>query len=206
MSEKQDSGPSLWKQLGTRPRTQQGPAPFVPKLDIFATPQPSRKLPAAPPVERPTAIVRAPQTSPSAADTHAWTHGQQRALAELRRWSWGAGGPVFGLFGYAGTGKSTVIQSWVREQRARTVLLCAPTHKAASVQAAESEECARLRAVIKDISEMCSAHVRSLMFTKREAARQERRADAWQIAAQDALSQLEEIRAIRNGDELCTKG
>lgn len=76
----------------------------------------------------------------------------------------------------------------------------------ASVQAAESEECARLRAVIKDISEMCSAHVRSLMFAKREAARQERRADAWQIAAQDALSQLEEIRAIRNGDELCTKG
>lgn len=76
----------------------------------------------------------------------------------------------------------------------------------ASVQAAESEECARLRAVIKDISEMCSTHVRSLMFTKREAARQERRADAWQIAAQDALSQLEEIRAIRNGDELCSKG
>lgn len=76
----------------------------------------------------------------------------------------------------------------------------------ASVQAAESEECARLRAVIKDISEMCSTHVRSLMFAKREAARQERRADAWQIAAQDALSQMEEIRAIRNGDEPCGKG
>lgn len=137
MTSKQDDG-QLWRRLG--PARSQGPAPFVPKLDIFATPQPSRTLPAAPPVERPTAIVRAPQMSPSAADTHAWTHGQQRALAELRRWSWGAGGPVFGLFGYAGTGKSTVIQSWVREQRARSVLLCAPTHKAASVLAAKAEE------------------------------------------------------------------
>lgn len=131
----------LWKTLGSRP-VRHEPAPFEAKLDRFkeASPAPTQRPPDRTPA--PSAIVRAPSATAgvAVADTHAWTHGQSRALAELRRWSWGAGGKVFGLYGYAGTGKSTVIQSWVKEQRARTVLMAAPTHKAAGVLSAKADE------------------------------------------------------------------
>jgi exodeoxyribonuclease V len=127
----------LWKVLGSRP-VRHEPAPFEAKLDRFAAAQRAAS-PTPPAAPRASAIVRTPSVVVSA-DTHAWTHGQQRALSELRRWSWGAGGKVFGLFGYAGTGKSTVIQSWVKEQRARTVLMVAPTHKAAAVLSAKADE------------------------------------------------------------------
>ena len=129
----------LWKVMGARPSI--GPAPFVSKLDRFKGQGMPLRTPTPTPPPKASAIVRAPSAPVAASgDTHAWTHGQQRALSELRRWSWGAGGKVFGLFGYAGTGKSTVIQSWVREQRARTVLMVAPTHKAAGVLSAKADE------------------------------------------------------------------
>lgn len=138
----------LWTTMGSRPAPR-GPAPFEPKLDRYNAPPAPQRLadrtpapPAPPAPPTASAIARAPSATAgvAVADTHAWTHGQTRALAELRRWSWGAGGKVFGLYGYAGTGKSTVIQSWVKEQRARTVLMMAPTHKAAGVLARKADE------------------------------------------------------------------
>lgn len=133
-------------------RVLRGPAPFVAKLDRYSAPPAPPPLPSrttAPHAAQPapSAIVRAPSATAgvAVADTHAWTHGQTRALAELRRWSWGAGGKVFGLYGYAGTGKSTVIQAWVKEQSPRTVLMAAPTHKAASVLAEKASEAGIMR-------------------------------------------------------------
>lgn len=76
----------------------------------------------------------------------AWTEGQAQALSMLRAWSssrparWLTrntnrlqGWEIFGLFGYAGTGKTTVIFEWARAQRVRSVLFLAPTHKAVGV-------------------------------------------------------------------------
>lgn len=65
--------------------------------------------------------------------------------------------------------------------------------KLAIMEGAESEEIARLRAMIKETSEIAMQRGRELEIVRAEAARHERRANSWQGAAQDALSQMEEM-------------
>lgn len=65
--------------------------------------------------------------------------------------------------------------------------------KLASMEAADSEECARLRKLIKETTEIAIQRGREAEAARHEAARHERRAASWQGAAQDALSQMEEM-------------
>ena len=62
------------------------------------------------------------------------THDQERALEKLDAWhTWNTGEP-FGLFGAAGTGKTTVIGQWRKTlPMYERVFFLAPTHKAAAV-------------------------------------------------------------------------
>lgn len=57
---------------------------------------------------------------------------QTKALEAINRWASGAGNPVFALAGYAGTGKTTIVQEWINGLD-RPVICCAPTGKAAEV-------------------------------------------------------------------------
>lgn len=57
---------------------------------------------------------------------------QSRALQAIEQWSRGAGDSIFTLAGYAGTGKTTIVQEWINGLD-RPVFCCAPTGKAAEV-------------------------------------------------------------------------
>ncbi len=57
---------------------------------------------------------------------------QDAALLSISKWSKGQGNPVFALAGYAGTGKTTIVQEWINGLD-RPVICCAPTGKAAEV-------------------------------------------------------------------------
>lgn len=65
--------------------------------------------------------------------------------------------------------------------------------KLAVMEAADSEECDRLRKLIKETTEIAIQRGREAEAARHDAARHERRAASWQGAAQDALSQMEEM-------------
>jgi exodeoxyribonuclease-5 len=60
------------------------------------------------------------------------TPEQDRALVKIARWAKSSGDWLFSLAGYAGTGKTTLVQHFINTC-GRKVLCCAPTGKAASV-------------------------------------------------------------------------
>lgn len=62
-------------------------------------------------------------------------------------------------------------------------------------------EIERLRKLLDQVQEVATSNAKALRFAKRDVAMHQRRAQSWQGAAADALSQLEALRASREGEE-----
>ncbi len=109
--------------------------------------------------------------SQAAASVTSWSPDQERALAEIKQWLAARDKPVFKLWGFAGTGKSTLLAHLARDIRGAVVLTL--TNKAASVLRGmgvhactihsfaykfEGTEVARLRERIHQLSQRRAAH------------------------------------------------
>ena len=66
-----------------------------------------------------------------------WNEEQERAIETIVAWYLAGKGQYFGLKGYAGTGKTSVVQEVAHRlgRRQDDTLMCAPTHKAVGVLA-----------------------------------------------------------------------
>jgi chromosome segregation ATPase len=73
--------------------------------------------------------------------------------------------------------------------------------KIASMEAGEAAEIERLRKLLHEISEVATSNIKALRLAERDVAMHRRRAQSWQGAAADALSQLEDLRERRAGEE-----
>ena len=72
--------------------------------------------------------------------------------------------------------------------------------KIASMEASENAEIERLRELLQQVQEAATSNLKALRFAQRDVAMHQRRAQSWQGAAADALSQLEDLRASRAGE------